>query len=212
MNPKTESELLFETFCKSLDIEFDPIPCEENQTPDYDVRLNTYRVIAEIKQLEPNDEDNRNWHDARSRGVGSAWGGTEDRLGRKIKKANKQLKARCQGAIPGMTVVFDNGTFSGIDGTDIKEAMYGKETVTISKAGREVVAVSGIHADRSGRLSPTSNTTISAVAYLRGHGESATLSLFHNHFAANPISPEWFRHDRFSHYALSEDYYGWTVI
>ena len=212
MNAKTESELIFECYCSALSIPFLPIPCEETQTPDYDLRLNDHQIIAEIKQLDLNNDDKRNWDDARARGVGSAWGSTEDRLGKKIKKASKQLKARCQGTIPGITVLFDNGTFCGIDGTDIKEAMFGKETVTISRSAREAVGVSGIHSGRDGRLSPTSNTTISALAFLRGDGDSSTLTLYHNRFAANPICPNWFRHDRFIQYALSNDYYGWTTI
>lgn len=209
---KTESEIIFEGFCDDLSISCTPIPCEKNQTPDYDLRLHCNQVIVEIKQLDLNDDDIRNWNDVRAQGVGSAWGGTEERLGRKIKKANKQLKAKCNGTIPGIAVVFDNGSFSGIDATDIKEAMFGKETVTISRSGHEVVPVSGIHSGRDGRLSPTSNTTISALASLRGSRESCRLTLYHNHFAANPIDPNWFRHDRFVHYGLSPESYDWISI
>lgn len=210
MNPKTESEILFEQFAGSLSIPCQPIPCERGQTPDYELRLNGNRVIAEIKQLDENDDDKSNWAEARSRGVGSAFGGTEERLGKKLKKANKQLKARCCGSIPGMTIVFDNGTFSGIDGDDILEAMYGKQTVTFTRFSDGTVQPCDLHAGREGVLGAAKNTTISAVGWLRCNGDHSTLRVYHNHFAAKQIDPNWFRDERFVHRALAGDVYAWT--
>ncbi len=210
MNLKTESEIFFEQFTGSLSTHCLPIPCEKGQTPDYELSLSGHRVIAEIKQLDENVDDKINWAEARSRGVGSAFGGTEERLGRKFKKANKQLKSRCRGSIPGMTIVFDNGTFSGVDGTDIMEALYGKETVTFTRFSDGTVEPSDLHASREGFLGTTKNTTISAVGWLQCLGERSTLRVYHNRFAANPIDPNWFRNERITHRALSNDTYSWT--
>jgi hypothetical protein len=212
VSAKTESESLFERFCTDLHIPLTPIPCDTSQTPDYELRLGTSKVIAEIKQLDLNVADKKKWGEARSSGAIAAWCGTEERWARKIKKANKQLKARCQSDIPGIAVCFDNGTFGGTDDTDIKEAMYGKETVTISRSGFEVIAVTPIHAGEGGRLTATANTTISAIGVLQNRGSKCTLALYHNHFAANRIDPDWFRHERFIHYILSDDVYEWTRI
>ncbi|MCE9556614.1 MAG: hypothetical protein K8T91_24960 [Planctomycetes bacterium] len=207
---KTTSEVLFERFCTEVSIPFTAIPCEEGSTPDYELLFGSLKVIAEIKQLDLNPADKAVLSELRSRGSASAWGGTEQRWAKKIKRANKQLKAKCALGVPGLAVCFDNGTSGGTDPIDIKEAMFGKETVRIWQGSHGEEGFSPIYAGEGGVLTANSNTTISAIAVLWSSRPGCILSLFHNHFAANPLNPDLLRHERVRHCRLSDECYEWV--
>ncbi len=128
----TLSEDMFEKFCRDNSFKFLPIVTEKNiKTPDYDVFPLGNRVVIEVKELQANDDDKTSWSEARTRGVFSAWSDPSSRIRQKIGEAYKQLKCRSEGLSPAVLVLFDNGTFGGIDATDIKNAMYGDETVQV---------------------------------------------------------------------------------
>ena len=213
MTQKTESELLFEQFCTDLQVPCTPIPRSGGKTPDYDLILGGNVVVAEMKQLDPNDKDIEMWDRVRSSGVASGWSEPGRRVRTKLNaRTSKQLKARTNGTIPALLIVYDNGTFGGTDSTDIKTAMYGAETVTISHSCGNFVGVSGIHAGGGRKMTETCNTTLSAVALLHGAGNTAALSVFHNKYAKNPIDPNWFHDDRFRHFALDDEYFVWYSV
>ena len=210
LHDKTTSEVLFERFCAEVSIPFAPIPCDEGSTPDYELLFSGTRVIAEIKQLTQNSDDKALWSEARTRGLVFAWGALDDRWAKKIKKANKQLKAKCGADVPGIVVCFDAGTFCGTDATDIKTAMFGKETVNTWQGPRGSGRVSPIYAGQGAVLNANSNRTVSAVAVLWGSGPGCYLGFYHNHLAANPINPDLLRHERIRHSRLSDDCYEWV--
>lgn len=54
----TISEQMFEKFCNQNSIKFKKIPTENNPTPDYEFFPNGKKVIAEITQMDQNDEEN----------------------------------------------------------------------------------------------------------------------------------------------------------
>ncbi len=212
MTQKTISELLFELFCIDLNIPFTPIERTSQKTPDYDVILGGHTVVTEVKQCDPNEEDERHWANARSRGKGSAWGDSDRRIRLKIQASRKQLKARSHGKLPALLVVYDNGVFTGIDSTDIKTAMFGDEIVIATLIDNTVIDVNDIHPGGGRKLTENSNTSISAVALMYESGPDTSLSVFHNHFATNPIDPNWFRDDRFRHFALGNSPYEWGPV
>ncbi len=211
MTQKTKSEILFEQYCDQLDIDCTPIPRADTKTPDYELVLGAQLVIAELKQLDLNNEDSSLFERARVSGSASAWPNSANRVRRKIQRAGRQLKARSKGRTPALVVIYDNGTSGGVDGTDVRTAMYGDETVDVSlfPGGADVTP---LHAGGNRRLTEKCNTTISAVGVLYRLTTELSISLFHNHFAANPIGPSWFRHSRLRHFALSSDSYDWTEI
>jgi hypothetical protein len=197
---KTESEILFETFCTTLGIPYVRIPCGIEETPDYDITLGGHQVVTEVKQFEPNDDDERAWADFRS--GRNPFGVSEPgrRVRNKIKGASTQLKARSRGKVPALLVLYDNATFGGTDATDIKTAMYGDEKVVVSRSSGEV---SPVHPGGHRQCTAEDNTSISAIGLMyRFGGREVRLDLFHNHFAAVPIDPEWFRVEvSFRHFA-----------
>ena len=58
---RTESENLFEELCRQHGVECTCIPvCADSQQPDYELVLASgQKVIAEIKQIDPNENDRR---------------------------------------------------------------------------------------------------------------------------------------------------------
>ena len=73
--PLTESEALFERFCKANGIPFRRIVEGASVTADYWMWPNGVEVICEVKQVEPNAED-RKAMEAIERGEVAVTGGT----------------------------------------------------------------------------------------------------------------------------------------
>lgn len=210
---RTVSENIFERFCADIGLPCKPVPrAVGKKTPDFDLELNGNIVVAELKQLDPNDSEKALFCRARETGSASGFVATDERIRIKINEANHQLKARSGGCLPSLVVLYDNGTFGGIDSTDIKTAMFGDEKVIVTCANNEVRHVTPLHAGGGRRMTEQCNTTISAVGLLHGPLESALLSVFHNHFAVNPIDPAWCRHERMRHFALKSGCYEWTIV
>lgn len=193
------------------------IPCrqiarDDGKTPDFDIELSGITVVTELKQLDLNEADKAIFDLARRTGSASGFSTSDNRVRRKINEANPQLKARSRARLPTMVVLYDNGTFGGIDYIDIKTAMYGDEKVVVTLVNHETHQVTPIHPGGGRRMTETCNTTISAFALLTGSLGSAALSVFHNHYAAIPIAPSWFRHERIRQFALASNCYEWTAV
>lgn len=193
---ETAGETLFEAFCTKHGIPFTIVPTADTVTPDYDIKLSGHIIVTELKQCDPNEADIDSWNAARRRAAASAWEEPGRRVREKIKRCTKQLKARSNGLVPTLLVIYDNGTFCGVDATDIKTAMYGDEKVIVAPT----VSVSAVHPGGGRRFTPNCGTSISAVALMDRFG--CSISVFHNHFARQPIDPGWYRSDSFRHFAL----------
>jgi len=205
----TKSELLFEQFCSLQGIPCVPIECEGKKA-DYEIVLNGNTIVTELKQIDANESDIATYEEGRRRSSVAACGNSDHRVRLKIQEARKQLKARSNGMLPTLLVIYDNGTFAGTDATDVKTAMFGDEKVVVSIANHEVVEVSAIHPGGNRRFADDCNTSISAIALM--YGDEPRLSVFHNHFAALPIVPDWMRSDHLRHFRLNDSNYEWILI
>ena len=55
---RNESEILFKKFCSMHGILFRSIPCEKDEkTPDYEIVINNQKIIVEVKQIDPNEDE-----------------------------------------------------------------------------------------------------------------------------------------------------------
>lgn len=212
MTHRTESEQVFEEFCTALQISFARIPTGSQKTPDYDLNLGGNLVVTEVKQCDPNEEDQENWSNAWSNGAASSWSLPGRRVRLKVSQARKQLKARSDGKVPTLLIIYDNGTFGGIDNVDIKTAMFGDETVRCTRGPQNTTSVGQVQPGGGRQLTAECNTTISAIALLHGGKLWRSLSVFHNHYSQNPINPNWFRHNRFRHFGLDPECYEWREM
>ena len=68
---RTESENLFEELCLQHGVEVTRLPvCSESQQPDYELVLASgQKVIAEVKQINPNENDRRAIEDLECKGL-----------------------------------------------------------------------------------------------------------------------------------------------
>ncbi|HUE15931.1 MAG TPA: hypothetical protein VMR25_17300 [Planctomycetaceae bacterium] len=205
---KTESEALFEAFCTALSIPWDRVPRSRTKTPDYVVTLGGHRVVTEVKQIEPGDDDKR------LLAAGAAWSDPGRRVRQKIQASSKQLRARSGGTLPTLLVLYDLGTFRGTDSDDVKTAMFGDESATVRRLPGEALEISPIQPGGHRKCTEQSNTSISAIALMRPFETyGARLALFHNHFAAIHIDPEWCRvKSAIQHFALSDEVYAWREV
>ena len=53
---------------------------------------------------------------------------------------------------------------------------------------------------------------VSAVATMWQYGGATVLSVYHNHFAAVPIEPSWYRSAMFRHFAYDAAEYAWRHV
>lgn len=208
MNDLTISELLFEQFCKDNSIPYSRIEHEQHRTADYDVYFGEHHVIAEIKQIDPNEKDEELREQLRSRGTASGCEGSGRRVRIKIDSAKKQLKlSQCSAIL----VLYDNVSIGSIDADDIKTAMYGHETIRLAvleNAEDMSVEIENVGFGSRRKFTPRHNTTFSAIALLYKFGGSLRLSVFHNIYAKHPIDPSWLRRDMVRHFTLGPQVQG----
>jgi len=194
MASKTTSEEVFERFCSQRRIPVRRIPEADTRTPDYELDCGQVRVVVEVKEVTPNDEERESERLALERGVGKAVDHTPgDRVRHKIKSCSGQIKARTRGVLPSMLVVFDRGRVAGhVDPYNIRVAMYGLEQVHIAVPP---IGMGSPHAVGMGygpkrQMTPEHNTSISAIGALVMTGpDDIYLNVYHNKFAQVPLPP-----------------------
>jgi hypothetical protein len=211
MSDMTVSEVLFEQFCQDNSIPYSRVEQGEFKTPDYDVDFGGHRVIVEVKQINPNEDDERLRDQVRSRGAAAGWDESGRRVRLKISSAKKQLKAGSQGQYSTILVLYDNVPVGSLDADDIKTAMYGPETIKLlvpDDPEDERVKIENVGLGSERKFTPTQNTTFSAIALLFEFGGALRFSIFHNLHAKHPITPSWLRRDTVRHFELGPQVQG----
>ena len=173
MSRKTESELLFESFCDFHDIPWKPVAVAGGRTPDYLVSLNDESVYFEVKQID-SDQAFTAPGGVHSRTVGS-------HIRQKILDSRKQVQVAKKAGVPGVLLIYNNldplQTF-GTEQHDFISAMYGEMTVVL-KNRRITDSFQG----RNSLLRENQNTSFSALAHLRRTSNGPTMRIYENVFA-----------------------------
>jgi len=166
--------------------------------------------LVEVKQFDPNPEEIKLQKQLEDRGWTDVFGGEPGAKVRlKIQSAGKQLKSRGAGSVPSMVVLYNNVSISrrGTHPYEIKTAMYGMEKIDLSIASDISTGTSvkdrGFGPKR--KMTPSSNTSISAVAALYSGLE---MYVFHNIYAAMPLNIHSFQGEKIKHYAISDKVLG----
>jgi hypothetical protein len=193
MSGQNISEILFEKFCANAKIQCLPVPRERNRkTPDYDLAFGALKVVAEVKEIERNEEEKESDRLLELRGYGNAKGGVPgQRVRQKIQSCLPQIKARAQGLHPGMLVLYDQHLGSAnIDPYHIRVAMYGLENFVLAVPENDLPYVVDKRFGTKRKMTPDANTSISAIAALRRlHTGEVRLYVYHNKYAAIPLFP-----------------------
>lgn len=211
MTDRTISETLFERFCTDtglLFVRLRPDPAAGRRTPDYELRLQEPAILVEVKQIDPNREDEASLRAFAEPGEYSFGGVPGDRLRGRISKAGSQLRARARSDQPTLVVVYNNvDVLRGYTGPHaVMSAMYGLyQAVITTTSGMGARIVSVVHRLGGRRsMTPEHNTTISGLAVLFDGPEGPYLVVYHNRFAAVPIRPEVLRRPRIHQRSIQE--------
>jgi hypothetical protein len=200
---KTPGDQLFEDFCSRRGIERKRIPEGPSKTPDYKLRIGAHWLLAEVKTLEPNQQE-RGVNARRARGEIVAGGGTPgERLRREIRSANAQLKALASAegvpteGVPTLLVVFNNtGCDIHTNPYSVMTAMQGLDVIDVS-VPRDLAlrpTFGHTHSGPERAMRPDANTSTSAIAVLHDLGsEGMQLAVFHNRHGTVLLSPDVLR-------------------
>ncbi|MBX3628119.1 MAG: hypothetical protein KF892_24125 [Rhizobacter sp.] len=194
--PRTLSETLFEQYCSNRSIRFRQVAVSTERTPDYDLFLPRRKVIVEVKEISENPTERALTAQAKS-GVPVVHSFSPgDRIRKKILDASGQLRSRTRGRYPGLLVVFGTGgSQMHIGPYQVRVAMYGFETLhfVVPDDPKQAAHVSHVTFGRKRRLTPDTNTSISAVATLTTpRPDTLDMRIYHNQHAAVPLPPQLF--------------------
>jgi len=179
----TKSEQMFEKLCAARRIPFRRIPTSTLKSADYRLRLGGRTIVVEIKQLDPNADDQC---------LAKAWGTSNcplasapaNRVQGLLKDGYKQIKNSAAGKAPAIIVVHNNaGDWNWIDAFTVSKAMFGSFGFVIGLDTNNVVRL--LSHGYLGRRKVTANTfrSLSAVGVLT----EGSITLYHNPFAINPM-------------------------
>jgi hypothetical protein len=211
MTDRTASEVLFERFCADTGmpcVRLEPDSVAGRRTPDYELSLQEPPILVEVKQIDPNPEDEARLRAFADTGEYNFDGVPGDRLRGRISKAGSQLRARARPDQATLVVVYNNvDVLRGYtDPHAVMSAMYGlyRAVITTTRGvGARIVSV--VHRLGGGRsTTPEHNTRISGLAVLFDGPEGPYLVVYHNKFAAVAIRPEVLRRPRIHQRCVQE--------
>jgi len=188
---KTESEKLFEHFCVTKSISCEKIEEESSKRPDYLISISGLKVVAEVKQLNPNKEDKAKYKEFKEKGFAVGDSPPGARVRGKITDSAPQISSLAKGKFPGLLVLYNTVPLANLlDPYHIKVAMYGLDTVVISRPAlfEERPHVIERKSGPKRKLTENHNTSISAIAVLKNSQNGLSLDVYHNQHAAIPFA------------------------
>ena len=190
MTVKTVSETLFEKHCKLRSVTIGKIAEGEEKTPDYWVQIRRRPIVAEVKQIDPNENDRLKDQisSCSESGMGLA---PAKRVRQKLAEAYLQIRAHARRGVAAVVVIYNNaGLMNFVDEFTVTKAMFGSPQIYLALNTEGFFACSGEGFGPGQKLTRNSCRGISAVCVLQTGGVREThMSVFHNPFAANPIDP-----------------------
>jgi hypothetical protein len=190
----TVSEKIFEEYCQQNRIYFNKINTESNsakKSPDYEIIVNSQKIIVEIKQIDPNPNDKKNEERLRLTGTGGTFGGKiGKRISQKITSAMPQLKVRAKNKYPSLLVIYNNISFTDeyVQPDEVMCGMYGRHVVYLPFGSNKKDEIIDQDFGPTRRLTPDANTTLSALAIIRKEKNDIKLDIFSNKYANIPLS------------------------
>lgn len=171
------------------------VPNSNLRTPDYEIFVPHRKVIVEIKELCPNKKE----HDAQRRVINHEFVVVSTTPGQRVRKkisdADQQIKIRSKGRFPGLLVLMDAGFLAKhTSAYNIRVAMYGFEALELAVPSdpRRSPELKGSRFGGNRRMTPTSNTSISAIAIIGELGDQIDFRVYHNAHAAIPLKASAF--------------------
>ena len=134
---RTKSELLFKELCAEHSLDCTRLTeLHDRKQPDYELTVKEHRIVVEVKQIEPNDEDKRFTDTLYSKGMATQNRNPDivaKRVRKHIKKSRSQINSylNSRPGTPAVLVLFDNANNNYTDPYTIQTALYGWEQVVL---------------------------------------------------------------------------------
>jgi hypothetical protein len=190
MSKRTISEIYFEKLCLDRGIACERIPESDARTADYRVVIDSAELITEVKQLDPNREDERLreiWDTPQSPGAFDA----TKRVRKALTDGYPQIKRLSERTLSAMIVIYNNaGEWNLLNGFAITTAMFGDYGFVFESKPDQSIEVTRHGHPGKRRVTEDAFRSLSAVSVLEctGPGE-LRLHCYHNPFAEVPIEP-----------------------
>ena len=196
MSQSTLSEDLVVKFFAAHGVRCTPVPTQADQrTPDFVIEL-AEPVVCEVKQIEPNTEDLATLHGAMAGAPRAVGRWMRNRIRPILKKVSAQLQRASKDGKPTLLAIYDTTPFElyASDDVEVVQAMFGQLSTDVRVYKNGTIQESETYFGGDGTMTPTTNTSVSAVGILRGGPEVSTLSLtiFHNRYARVELKPSLF--------------------
>ena len=187
----TKSELLFEQFCKAYRIKYERIPAGSAKAPDYNIYLNGERIAIEIKEIDPNPDEETKIQEFERQGTISIKSQLGKRIRDKITDTAGKFKESSESGHPSVLVLYNNvKLYKHTEPSDILAGMYGQLYFPVSGNVGQPLKIGEMQSGPKKKMTPDTNTSISAVAVIKVSGNSdLNLSVYHNHHARVPLNP-----------------------
>ena len=204
VSERTTSETYFEKLCANRRVVCERISETKAKSPDYRVLIPPMVLITEVKQLDPNDEDERLskiWGTPQSPGVFSVTKRVHDKLA----DGYPQVERLSEGKFPTMIVVYNNAAeWNLLSGFTITTAMFGSYGFVLESQSDETIEVARQGHFGNRKVTEKTCRSLSAVGVLkRTESETLELCCYHNPFAKVPIEPDLLA-------KLASDQYGYS--
>lgn len=208
---KTHSETLFENLCAAQKLECKQIKEGANKTPDYLVYIGNLVFVVEVKQANPNNEQNRVIAEFGKRSIKRSIGfrmTNGEKVRSAIKSGAPQISKLARGKMPGMLVLYNNFHLFPddpfpLDPYNIRVGMFGFDTIVLKPRYFSPPMVLDRKFGPKRKLTKEHNTSISALAVMN-KTEPNRLDVYHNPHAAIPFERGIFRKFGNKEYELEE--------
>lgn len=210
----TLSEELFNRICLRHGYTVQKITVrEDRKTADFYVDTPQGRIVAEVEELRPNDDDLRQIKEMKNFGTTGGGCTIGARARNSIRHAAKQLRDHAEEGLPMIAVLYDNvRTGDGrvaypmfyVEPHQIDAAMYGDRQAHISLHTGKASCPDSSGGSRT--MTMREKRYVSAVSVISDWDDETFLT-FHNSFADSPLTPEIFYDSKCHHFRKGADPY-----
>lgn len=202
----TCSELIFEQFCQMRQLRYRRVATGAQKTPDYDVYVGRRKIVVEIKQIDPNPEEQKTIKEFQQQKSISIKYPLGKRVRDKITDAAGKFRTRIKKRYPSLLVLYNNvELYKHTEPRDILAGMYGQLYFPVTVRRGKPSKIGNIKSGPKKKMTPTTNTSISALGVLKkGTHGTIHFSVYHNLHARLPLNPSLFARVGVPQYSVND--------
>jgi hypothetical protein len=187
----TESESLFEDYCKQHGIKYERVVPGITKAPDYRIFVDGNKIVVEIKEITPNPLERQAIKQFDQYGTVRIKSKLGARIRGKITDAAGKFYEAVQNGVPSILVIYDGVRLhKHTSPVDILAGMYGELYFPVVGTQDSALQIGEIQSGHRKKMTPDHNTSMSAVAVLTKLNRGVLdLAVYHNCYARVPLDP-----------------------